>query len=416
MSAAARLALLVPPAAAVVLAAVAGSAVPTTPIHWASAGAILAAALAQAEITRRIRPARQDEPDADSAITMASVWSLAAAVAVPLALAVAVVLLLFGYRFVRARHDGEVPDSPAGFAYDAGMIAWSAIAAHFAASTGAWTTLTAQAGVRWALALAVAAVAHLAVNYALAAAGQLLRHGTVDPAFFGHAGDVGLKAALLVVGVITGALAANAPIAVLVAIPVVITLHSAALTPQLEDAVSVDQKTGLATAAAWQATAEQTFADAEHGRHQIGLLMIDLDHFKRLNDTYGHRAGDDVLAAVGDCLRAQLRKTDLGGRFGGEEFTVLLADTDVIDTVATAERIRTAISQLHVETIDTNGDQTVISDVTASIGAATYPHHGTTVEDCLRVADNHVYRAKRNGRNRVVGIDTENLASHPRFS
>jgi diguanylate cyclase (GGDEF)-like protein len=139
--------------------------------------------------------------------------------------------------------------------------------------------------------------------------------------------------------------------------------------------------------------------------------MVDLDKFKRLNDTHGHRAGDDVLAAVGECLRATLRQADLGGRFGGEEFTVLLPDTNVIDTIAIAERIRMAIAALHITAIDKDSGHIVISDVTASIGAATYPHHGATVQDCLRVADNYVYQAKHQGRNSVAGINTEKITS-----
>lgn len=411
-----RLGLLLPPAGAVVLAAIAGIAAPTAATDWVGAGAILAAAVVQTEITRRTHPAHRDEPEHGSAITVASVWSVAAAVAVHLMLAVTVVLILCAYRHLRAKHDNDSPGLLGTSAYHAGVLAWSAIAAHFAASSGAWATPSPHADFGGVLALAAASAAHLTVNYALGAAGQFLRGGGVSSAFFGRVADIGLGAALVTVGVITGALATGAPVVVLAAIPVAITLHSAALTQHLEEAASIDQKTGLANAATWRAHADRTLADAAQNRRQVGVLMVDLDHFKRLNDTYGHHAGDDVLAAIGACLRSQLRQTDLGGRFGGEEFTVLLPDTDIIDTMATAERIRTAISKLRVTTIDNHGRQTVIAGVTASIGAATHPHHGATVDDCLRIADNHVYRAKHQGRNTVVGIDTANLASHPRFS
>jgi len=148
----------------------------------------------------------------------------------------------------------------------------------------------------------------------------------------------------------------------------------------------------------------------------VGVLMIDLDHFKRLNDTYGHRAGDDVLAAVGACLRSELRNSDLGGRFGGEELTVLLPGVDVVEIMTTAERIRAAIAELRVATVDKQGHHTVVTGVTASIGAAAHPHHGPTVDDCLRVADSNVYQAKEQGRNTVVGIDTENVTPYPHGS
>jgi len=385
-----RVALLLLPGALLVagVSGVSAVAAPVSAADWARAGAILAAAVVQAEITRRTRSARRE-----SAPAMTAVWSLAAAIAVHLTLAVALVLVLYTYHYLRERRDFVAMD-----AMNAGVVAWSLIAAHFAASAGA--------GV---LAVVAAAVAHLAVGYALTAAVSFLRDRRV---VIGRAADIGLDAALLTIGAITGALLGGAIIVVVLAIPVVITLHNAALTQQLEDDAAIDKKTGLANTATWQASADRAFAEATQGS-EIGLLMVDLDHFKRLNDTYGHRAGDDVLTAVGACLRSQLRQSDLAGRFGGEEFTVLLPDTNLIDTVTTAERIRVAIEALQVSTVDNNGNDVVIADVTASIGAATHPHHGTTAQECLRVADNRVYQAKQQGRNRVVGNNTENLTSYP---
>ncbi|HEX6355599.1 GGDEF domain-containing protein [Actinophytocola sp.] len=378
-------------AGAVLFAANAAAAAPTAAKDWALAGVILAAALVQDEITRRMRPGgRESAPHIGAA--MASVWSLAAAVTVHLMLAIALVLALYAYRHLRGQQDllGE-----------AGAIACSVTAAHFVASAGAWATPSPQANTAGVLAIAAAGAAHLVATHAAAAIAGLLNG---EPgSLLGRATDIGLEAALLTVGGITGALATGGPLVVFAAVPVVVTLYGAAVTQQLEDEASIDQKTGLATAASWQAHADRAFATAAPDRRPIGVLMVDLDYFKRLNDTYGHPAGDDVLAAVGACLRSQLRQSDLGGRFGGEEFTVLLPDTDIIDTMTTAERIRTEISSLRVPTVDNHGRHTVITDVTASIGAATYPHHGTTLQDCLRVADDHVYQAKQQGRNTVVG-------------
>lgn len=392
-----RTALPLSTAGALGFAGLAAEVTPVSTTDWARAGAILAAALVQAEITRRTQTVRRE-----SAPALTAVWSLAAAVAVHLTLAIALVLALYLYRHLRERR----PDATTT-GVDASVVAWSVVAAHFAASGGAWATPSPHAEV---LAVAAAAAAHLAVGYALAAGVSFLRDRRVPGA---RVEDVGLDAALLTVGAITGALMGSALIAVVVAVPVVLTLHNAALTQQLEDDAAVDQKTGLANTATWQAAADRAFADATPGRSEIGLLMVDLDHFKRLNDTYGHRAGDDVLTAVGACLRSQLRQSDLAGRFGGEEFTVLLPDTNLIDTVTTAERIRAAIAELRVTTVDNHGTDVVITDVTASVGAATHPHHGTTAQDCLRVADNRVYQAKQQGRNRVVGNNTENLTSYP---
>jgi diguanylate cyclase (GGDEF)-like protein len=355
-------------AGALAFAGVAAAVAPIAGPDWLLAATILAAAIGQAEITRRTRRA--------GAATTA-VWSVAAAVSVHLTLAVAVVLVLTVYRWGRV----------GVLARDAGVLAGSLVAAHFAASFGAWATPTLQADTVGVLAVVAAGAAHLAAHHAL----SLSLRGT----------DFGLAAALVITGAVVGAVAS--PFAVLAAVPVVVMLHSAGLTKVLETEASLDQKTGLATASSWQAAAERVFAETV----PAGLLMIDLDHFKRLNDTYGHRAGDDVLSAVGACLRSSLRQTDLAGRFGGEEFTVLLPGADMMDTMASAERIRLAIAALRVTTVDKRGRHTVVTGVTASIGAAAHPHHGATVRDCLRIADNHAYQAKRQGRNTVVGLDTE---------
>jgi diguanylate cyclase (GGDEF)-like protein len=365
--------------------------VPADSTDWALAAAILVAAVVQSEITRRLH-AGHAEPHAGTGTTAA--WAMASAIAVHLTLAIALVLVLHLYQGLRERHGGgDLVDAFAGHAC-------AVIAAHFAASLGAWATPSPQADTRGVLAIAAAVAAWLVVDHA---AGFLRHHRVV----LGHAEDLGLQAGLLTTGAISGALAgALAPagfLVVVAAVPVVVMLHGAAVTGQLEAEASVDRKTGLATAACWQAGADRTFADAERTGRPVGVLMVDLDHFKRLNDTHGHRAGDDVLAAIGACLRAQLRDADLAGRFGGEEFTVLLPGADVAETMTAAERIRATISTLHVTTVDTRGRRVVITDVTASVGVAVHPHDGATAGECLRVADSLVYLAKERGRNTVVG-------------
>ena len=374
---------LLPVAGALVFAG-AARVVPAEPGDWALAATILVAAIAQAELTRRLHAARH-EPHAGTGVTVA--WAMAAAIAVHLTLAVALVLVLHIHRCLRERYGGDLVDM-------FGAHACAVIAAHFAASLGSWATPSPQADTRGVLAIAAAIGAWLLVDHAMG----LVRHRA-----FGGAADLGLDAALLTTGAITGALAPAGLLVVVAAVPVVVMLHGAAFTRQLEDEASVDGKTGLATAACWQADADRTFAEAARTRAPVGVLMVDLDHFKRLNDTHGHHAGDDVLAAVGDCLRTTLRDTDVAGRFGGEEFTVLLPGADAADTLATAERIRATISALHVPTVDNHGRAIVITDVTASVGAAVHPHDGATAGECLRVADSFVYQAKQRGRNIVVG-------------
>ncbi|MGA2828297.1 MAG: GGDEF domain-containing protein [Streptosporangiaceae bacterium] len=125
----------------------------------------------------------------------------------------------------------------------------------------------------------------------------------------------------------------------------------------------------------------------------LALLLLDLDHFKQVNDQYGHAAGDQVLAGVGTALRSVLRARDFAGRNGGEEFAVLLPDTDIAAALEIAERIRVAIAEVTLPGTDV--------PVTVSIGVAGFPGHASTLERLDRLADAALYVAKRQGRNRV---------------
>ena len=128
----------------------------------------------------------------------------------------------------------------------------------------------------------------------------------------------------------------------------------------------------------------------------LSLLMLDVDHFKRFNDTHGHAAGDALLAQVGRIIAANIRAEDMACRYGGEEFTVVLPETDAATAFERAQAIRTALESatlLHL--------RQTLGPVTASFGVSTYPADGTTPELLLQVADAWLYRAKAEGRNRV---------------
>lgn len=141
---------------------------------------------------------------------------------------------------------------------------------------------------------------------------------------------------------------------------------------------------------------------AERRGSPVSLLMIDLDHFKRVNDTYGHEAGDAVLKAVADLLVDSVRGEDLVARYGGEELTVLLADADLEQTVLVAEALRAG-----VETLSVSVGGSEIDRLSISVGVASYPDCGGTPEDLLASADRALYRAKGAGRNRVMVAGSE---------
>jgi diguanylate cyclase (GGDEF)-like protein len=130
---------------------------------------------------------------------------------------------------------------------------------------------------------------------------------------------------------------------------------------------------------------------------KVAVLMIDLDFFKRVNDTFGHKAGDLVLSEVGRLLRSGIRGSDIACRYGGEEIAIVLPDTALKVAMDRAESIRTKISELRF-----NHEGRNIGPVTASIGVAIFPDHADDAEAILRVADDALYRAKRDGRDRVA--------------
>ncbi|HSK95246.1 MAG TPA: sensor domain-containing diguanylate cyclase [Euzebyales bacterium] len=131
----------------------------------------------------------------------------------------------------------------------------------------------------------------------------------------------------------------------------------------------------------------------------LGLLIVDLDHFKRVNDRHGHPVGDQVLAEVARRIRTSTRLPDIVARYGGEEFVLLLPGTDAAGAVVTAERIRRRVSRLPIVA---GGQDALRISVTCSVGVAAYPVHGSTVDELLRRADTALYTAKSQGRDRVV--------------
>ncbi|MFE5507223.1 GGDEF domain-containing protein, partial [Amycolatopsis japonica] len=151
----------------------------------------------------------------------------------------------------------------------------------------------------------------------------------------------------------------------------------------------------------WSESAYGALASPARSDDNLALLMIDLDHFKWINDTYGHPAGDDVLRDVARKLDEVTRPADVIGRFGGEEFLVLLPDIDETAAKLAAERVRSAIAELHIVTTDKRGSRVTISGRTTSIGAALFPRHGESLEELLHASDAAVYVAKENGRNQV---------------
>lgn len=169
-----------------------------------------------------------------------------------------------------------------------------------------------------------------------------------------------------------------------------------ALELRLADLAQHDPLTGLLNRRAILGHLDSLHKDRRHVHLPVCLMMIDVDHFKAINDRHGHAVGDEVLRAASVCLRAQLRDSDRVGRIGGEEFLVVLGSTDLQDAQLVAERLRHELSQLAV----LSGGETL--RLTVSIGLAQSQNTEDDWADVIGRADEGLYEAKRAGRNRVV--------------
>jgi diguanylate cyclase (GGDEF)-like protein len=198
---------------------------------------------------------------------------------------------------------------------------------------------------------------------------------------------------------LAAAVGAMGPVLLLPALPLVIALQRSCRHAQLVSAARIDAKTGLLNAAAWRAEATVQLTRATRTRTPAAVLMADLDHFKQVNDTHGHLAGDALLAQVAAVMTALLRDYDLCGRFGGEEFAILLPHTGPAQARDIAERLRSKVAELSITPAGTYA-----MHVTLSIGLATVHTARRDLDDLLAAADTALYAAKHGGRNRVSTI------------
>jgi diguanylate cyclase (GGDEF)-like protein/PAS domain S-box-containing protein len=176
-----------------------------------------------------------------------------------------------------------------------------------------------------------------------------------------------------------------------------------ALQEQLRERAIRDPLTNLFNRRNLEETLDQELAKADRKTYPVSLIMMDIDHFKCINDTYGHKAGDQVLQTLADFILSCIRRSDTACRFGGDEFVIVMPETSVQSAYERAEDFRKRVQSLWLPDIGISGSLTV------SIGIATYPVHGATNEDLLRAADQALYTAKAQGRNRVV-VATWDLA------
>ncbi|XXY54986.1 sensor domain-containing diguanylate cyclase [Sorangium sp. So ce269] len=177
-----------------------------------------------------------------------------------------------------------------------------------------------------------------------------------------------------------------------------VSLSNARMMRRLEELATMDGLTGLLNKRAMLEVADQKITAARRFSRRLSVLVTDIDHFKKVNDTYGHDVGDVIIKGLGDVLRRAKRTTDAVARFGGEEFVVICEETDARGAMLLAERVREELGRTTFHAAGSNGP--VQCQVTCSIGVATYPEAGSTWEELFKAADESLYVSKRSGRNR----------------
>ena len=319
-----------------------------------------------------------------------SVWLFAGVVLLHPALTAVVIVTSYVYRWVRVRHRVVYRQT-----FSTAATILSGYLAHwFVHSVGGTTFQHMDLNLTTFSVLVAAAAIFLVANFAFILVAIVMSLPTPRlRSVLTVPGDLALETATVALGILLAWALVDWPIAMVLIIGVMLVLHRNVLIRQLREKARTDPKTGLLNAAGWSTAVDAELARAARSQLPSGLLVIDLDHFKLFNDAYGHLAGDDILRAVARTISAEVRAYDIVGRFGGEEFVVLLPGTTDAETVHVAERIRSRIAALPLPSPD---DQ-----LTVSIGVASFPQHAETLDELLHSADMAMYAAKAAGRDRV---------------
>jgi diguanylate cyclase (GGDEF)-like protein len=364
-------------------------------------GVLAGMGVVQAEISRQIERVRR-QISVTPHINMTSVWTFAAVLLLPAPYITAVVAVLYLHSAIRIWHRlRRVPTFR--IVFNASLVVVTCLAARWILMALGFPGLSIamHQGSAGLAPVAVCAAGYFAIGAVIALPGLNLDSHSWK-ALFGSLNDNVLEATTLCLGAINAVMLVAMPELGLVIIPPILLLQRSMLVKQLEIVATTDDKTGVFNTAGWHHLADRELARAARANNaSIGVLMIDLDHFKLINDEHGHLAGDEVLKCVAARIASEVRDYDTVGRFGGEEFVVLLPGTSQDVACSIAERIRNAITTVQVPSTADTGS-VVITGLSASIGVAMYPSAGSAVDRLVHSADTALYEAKHNGRNRVT--------------
>ncbi len=342
-------------------------------------------------------------------VTMTSVWVMTAVLVLPAGYAGVLVALLFGFSsWQRKRQRALLPYRDV-FNLSVAVLATLAASGIHILLDQHLPAMPAH-GVT-AIAAIVAAAVYFGLSALLVLSAIYLAVGPMPLTdLLPDREETALEVGTLVLGIFTAQTVLLMPWLLPFVVVLLVLLQRSSLVAQLEVAAATDTKTGLLNAAAWQELAQRELVRSQHSELPCALLLLDLDHFKLVNDTLGHLAGDAALRAIGEALKRELRGYDAVARFGGEEFVVLLNDLNLEAAVLVAERTLARVRSLEIAGPNDDVPQ---MRLTASIGLAAHPQHGQHLTDLLEAADVALYAAKHAGRDRVGLPPEPHPAAHP---
>lgn len=372
---------------------------------WVWLGLLLACAIAHLELTQGLERIRE-LPEGTPYTHLQSTWYIAGLLLLPLPLQVVLIAVTFTYEWFRV-FARRAPVHRKVFSASTVVLgvagATLALSALYPAAAAPYITVL--DGPRGVVAIVLAGAIYRLVNYGLVVI-AIIMDNRDQPAHraLGPASDQLIIAAAIGLGYVYALVAVTRPWTLVFVLVLVVGLHLGLLLPQFQHAARTDRRTQLADPAWWHDVAERELERARRLGDHVGLLLLDLDHFKQINDRFGHLAGNAVLRAVADALRGCVRGhgRDLVGRWGGEEFVVLLPGIDPAALTTVAERIRATIAAITLRAPDRRTDKPAVITLTTSVGAAMFPDHGDDLTTLLLAVDDAVYQAKDQGRDRAV--------------
>lgn len=373
-----------------------------TPIHSVDLfhfGALAACVIAHVELTRAVEKVREVTAKAGPYMDTNSVWCVAAFILLPPLLASALVVVVYIWSWLRVWRRRR-PLYRWVFSASTVIIATQVACALLAVGPGQHPGMPMTfAGL--GLAAGAAALRWL-INFSLVVGVLLLSSPKIRASTILQGLDQRiLEVGAFGLGVIAAYLLTSYPVLLVGIVAGMAAMHRAMLVSQYRTAARTDAVTGLHSGSWWNQIGEQALERAIGTGSMLGVLILDVDHFKEVNDTYGHVAGDQVLCCVAQTIRAEIRGYDSPGRWGGDEFAIVLPEVTEPELEAIGERICKRANTMVIPVTSIDGPATV-RNLTVSVGGALYSGTGNrTLGELVIAADTALYEAKNNGRGQV---------------